>query len=562
MSEIISTEVLIVGAGPVGLSLAIELGHRGIHATVVERHDRVGQQPRAKTTNVRSMEHMRRWGLAETIRRAAPLPADYPTDIVFATRLFGRELARFENAFYGLRKQNELFSEPAQWIPQYTVEAVLRDHVLTLPTISLHMSNDLTDFEQTADGVRATVTNLVNGTEWQIDAEYLIGADGSRSMVRSKLGIKLDGQYGFAQNCGIVYRAPGLTKLHPQKPAIMYWLVNPEQPGVTGPMDTGDLWFMIMPAPNGVDVIGEPEARAAVLGAIGTPHDIEIVTIDPWQAHSLLADSYGHGRVFLAGDACHLHPPFGGYGMNLGIGDAVDLGWKLAAVLRGWGGSLMLASYEMEKRPEHQKVVEEAVANNAMLSQHLIRDGMEAAGSAGDALRKAIGAEILEKKIREFRTLGVVLGIPTSGSSLIVPDGTEPPAWHFSDYRPSASPGCLAPHLWLAEGDSLYDRFGADFTLLITGPGAEDDIEHLRTAARTCRMPLKILNPGDDRLRDLYGARLVLIRPDQHVAWRGDRLDRPATALLHRVCGGRDNDTPGCSQGLGSAASSSVPLPG
>jgi 2-polyprenyl-6-methoxyphenol hydroxylase-like FAD-dependent oxidoreductase len=545
MSETTLTEVLIVGAGPVGLSLAIELGHRGIRATVVERHDRVGQQPRAKTTNVRSMEHMRRWGLAETIRRAAPLPADYPTDIVFATRLFGRELARFENAFYGLRKQNELFSEPAQWIPQYTVEAVLRDHVLTLPTISLHMSNDLTDFEQTPDGVRATVTDLVSGTERRINASYLIGADGSRSLVRSKLGIKLEGQYGFAQNCGIVYRAPGLTKLHPQKPAIMYWLVNPEQPGVTGPMDTGDLWFMIMPAPNGVDVIGDSEARAAVLGAVGAPRDleIEIVTIDPWQAHSLLADSYGHDRVFLAGDACHLHPPFGGYGMNLGIGDAVDLGWKLAAVLRGWGGPLMLESYETEKRPEHQKVVEEAVANNAMLSQHLIRDGMEAVGPAGDALCTAIGAEILEKKIREFRTLGVVLGIPTLGSPLIVSDGTEPPAWHFSDYCPSASPGCLAPHLWLADGDSLYDRFGADFTLLITGPGAEGDIEQLRTAAGACGMPLTILNPGDDRLRDLYGARLALIRPDQHVAWRGDRLDLSAAALLDLLRGASDPGT-------------------
>jgi 2-polyprenyl-6-methoxyphenol hydroxylase-like FAD-dependent oxidoreductase len=541
VTETISTEVLIVGAGPVGLSLAIELGHRGIRVVVVERHDRVGQQPRAKTTNVRSMEHMRRWGLAEAIRRAAPLPAGYPTDIIFATRLFGAELAHFENAFSGKREQNELFSEPAQWIPQYTVEAVLRDHVLTLPSVTLHMSTELTDFVQTADSVRATVTDLVSGTKRKIDSDYMIGADGSRSLVRAKLGIRLEGQYGFAQNFGIVYRAPGLMNMHPQKPGIMYWLVNPEQPGLTGPMDTGDRWFMIMPAPKGIEVIGVAEARAAVLGALGLPPgcdlNIEILTIDPWLAHSLLADSYGHDRVFLAGDACHLHPPFGGYGMNLGIGDAVDLGWKLAAVLRGWGGPALLASYETEKRPVHQKVVEEAVANNAMLSQHLIRDGMEATGQEGEALRAAIGAEILEKKAREFKTLGVVLGIPILGSPLIVPDGAGPPAWHFSDYRPSASPGCLAPHLWLADGDSLYDHFGPDFTLLITAPGAEDDIDRLRVAADACGIPLRLLTPEDDRLRDIYGARLAMIRPDQHVAWRGDVLDRSATALLDLVRG-------------------------
>jgi 2-polyprenyl-6-methoxyphenol hydroxylase-like FAD-dependent oxidoreductase len=537
MSEIVSTEVLIVGAGPIGLSLAIELGHRGIHAIVVERHDRVGQQPRAKTTNVRSMEHMRRWGVAEDIRRAAPLPGDYPTDIIFATRLFGPELARFENAFYGKRKQNDLFSEPAQWIPQYKVEAVLRDHVLTLPTITLHMNTELTEFDQSADSVQATVTDLVNGTERRIGADYMIGADGSRSTVRTRLGIKLEGQYGFAQNCGIVYRAPNLINLHPQKPAIMYWLVNPDSPGVTGPMDTGDQWFMIIPTPKGIDAIGEPEARAAVRGALGRDVAIEILTIDPWMAHSLIADRYGHGRVFLAGDANHLHPPFGGYGMNLGIGDAVDLGWKLAAVLRGWGGSNLLPSYETERRPVHEKVVNEAVTNNALLSQHLIREGIEADGPAGEALRAAIGDEILQKKAREFRTLGVVLGIPYTVSPLIVSDGTTPSEWHFSDYRPSASPGCLAPHLWLGEGDSLYDRFGPDFTLLITGDGAENDIEQLRTAARECRLPLRILALSDARLPALYGARLVIIRPDQHVAWRGNALDRPAKVLLDRVRG-------------------------
>jgi 2-polyprenyl-6-methoxyphenol hydroxylase-like FAD-dependent oxidoreductase len=532
-----TAQVLIVGAGPVGLALATELGQRGIRAIVVERADRVGQQPRAKTTNVRSMEHMRRWGLAEAVRAAAPLPGDYPTDIIFATRLFGPEIAYFENAFYAKRERNELFSEPAQWIPQYKIEATLRDHVLTLPSIALHMSSELTAFEEACEGVRATVSS--GGGTREIFAEYMVAADGARSFVRTRLGLKLEGEYGFAQNCGIVFRAPGLMQKHPHRPGIMYWLVNPDAPGVIGPMDTNETWYFIMPMPGGAGSIGEAAARSAILRALGREQDIEIMTIDPWLAHSLIADGYGHGRVFLAGDACHLHPPFGGYGMNLGIGDAVDLGWKLAARLQGWGGAGLVESYAAERRPVHRRVVEEAVANNGLLSQHLIRDGMEEPGAAGEALRAEIGREIREKKVREFKTLGVVLGIPYDNSPIVVGDGSAPPAWHFSDYRPSASPGCLAPHLWLADGRSLYDCFGRDFTLLVTGLGAETDVQQLRVAAEWLSLPMKVVQLGDDRLAGLYGARLALIRPDQHVAWRGDGLDRPAAEILMVVTGAR-----------------------
>jgi 2-polyprenyl-6-methoxyphenol hydroxylase-like FAD-dependent oxidoreductase len=532
-----TTQVLVVGAGPVGLALATELGQRGVRTLVVERADRVGQQPRAKTTNVRSMEHMRRWGLAEAVRAAAPLPGDYPTDIIFATRLFGPEIAHFENAFYARRERNELFSEPAQWIPQYKIEAALRDHVLTLNSVSLHMSTELTGFAEGCDGVVATVRS--GATAREIFAEYVVGADGARSLVRRGLGLKLEGEYGFAQNCGVVFRAPGLLQKHPHRPGIMYWLVNPESPGVIGPMDTDETWYFIMPMPGGFGSIGEAEARSAILRAIGREQEIEILTIDPWLAHSLIADGYGRGRVFLAGDACHLHPPFGGYGMNLGIGDAVDLGWKLAARLQGWGGAALLASYEAERRPVHFKVVEEAVANNALLSQHLIRQGMEEPGAVGEALRAEIAEEILKKKVREFRTLGVVLGIPYENSPVVVGDGSAPPEWHFSDYRPSASPGCLAPHLWLADGRSLYDCFGRDFSLLVTGPGAAADIAEFRRAAERVGVPIKVVEPGDERLAGLYGAGLALIRPDQHVAWRGDAAGGHAEDVLQIVTGAR-----------------------
>lgn len=531
------TEVLVVGAGPVGLALAIELGRLGIKVLSVEQNERVGVQPRAKTTNVRSMEHMRRWGIAERIRAASPLPADYPTDIVFATRLFSHPLVRIENAFYGARTKNDLFSESAQWIPQYTVEGVLRDHALSLPSVELRFNTRLTNTSQSVDGVVGDITDIASGKTAKVHARYLVAADGARSDVRGLLGIEMTGQHAYAKNCNVIFRAPGLGNGHPQSPAIMYWLVNPEAPAVVGPMDRGDTWFFMMALGNGNDDVDSAAARQMVLRALGRDWPVDVLVYDLWAAHSLIADRYRAGRIFLAGDACHLHPPYGGYGMNLGIGDAVDLGWKLAAVLRGWGGEKLLDSYERERRPVDQRVINEAVENYTALPRDMLTPDIEAQSARGDTARQRLGAAIGQQKLREFKTLGVVLGYHYSGSPIVVPDGSAPPEEHFTNYQPSAHPGCLAPHLWLPDDTSLYDHFGRGFTLLVTSAGAERDMAGLEEAARAAHVPLKTIAPGDGRLRDLYGARLVLIRPDQHVAWRGDGLDRSPAAILDCIRG-------------------------
>ncbi len=532
-----ATEVLIVGAGPVGLSAAIELGRRGIRAIVIEQNERIGHQPRAKTTNVRSMEHMRRWGIAERIRRASPLPAAYPTDIVFATRLCGHPLARIENAFYGARVKDDRFSEPAQWIPQYAVEAVLRDHVLTLPSIDLRFATRLAAVKQSADGIEAEVVSATTSAASTISARYMIAADGARSLVRKLLDISMAGQHAYAQNFNLVLRCPNLGRLHPQQPAIMYWLVNPDAPAVMGPMDRGDTWYFMMALARGQATPDAAEARAIVNKAVGREIEMEILVSDPWSAHSLIAERYRQGRIFLAGDACHLHPPYGGYGMNMGISDAVDLGWKLAARLSGWGGDALLGSYEAERRPVHQRVIQEAVENYAALPRDLLTANLESESGAGAAARQALGARIARDKLREFKTLGVVLGDRYAGSPIVISDGTAAPEAHFMNYVPSAHPGSLAPHLWLGDGSSLYDHFGDGFTLLATRAGGEDEIDRLAATARDLGIPLTVAAPRDDRLPDLYGARLALIRPDQHVAWRGDRLDRDPRALLSCVCG-------------------------
>ncbi len=483
------------------------------------------------------MEHMRRWGIAERIRQASPLPPGHPTDIVFATRLCGHPLARIENAFYGARGKDDRFSEPAQWIPQYEVEGVLRDHVLTLPSIDLRFGTRLAAVAQSDAGIEAEVVSTATGAASGIAARYMIAADGARSLTRKLLDISMTGQHAYAQNFNLVLRCPRLGQLHGQHPAIMYWLVNPDAPAVMGPMDRGDTWYFMMALARGQATPDETEARAIVHKAVGREIEMEILVSDPWSAHSLIAERYRQGRIFLAGDACHLHPPYGGYGMNMGIADAVDLGWKLAARIQGWGGEILLGSYEAERRPVHQRVIDEAVQNYAALPRDLLTANLESDDSAGAAAREALGTRIAKDKLREFRTLGVVLGDRYGGSPIVISDGTAAPEAHFMNYVASAHPGSLAPHLWLADGASLYDRFDDGFTLLVTRPGAEGEIERLAAAALDLGIPLTVATPRDDRLPDLYGARLALIRPDQHVAWRGDRLDRDPAALLDQVRG-------------------------
>ena len=499
-------EVLIVGAGPAGLAAAIELGQRGVSCLVVEQHDRVGVAPRAKTTNVRTREHLRRWGIAERLAAASPLGVEYPSNIVFATRLTGFELCRFENASCCAPGKNPLYSEHGQWIPQYELEKVLKAHAESLPGVRIQFGRRLESFTQDEHGVRARV-----GDE-TVTCKYLIGADGSRSTVRTLIGATMSGAT-LGRHCNTIFRARGIARAHRLGPATMYWLVNRDAPSLTGPMDRGDTWFFGATLPEGRKLEGEG-ARQLIRQATGVELAIELLSNDEWIASRLIADRYRDGRVFLAGDACHVHPPFGGYGMNMGIADSVDLGWKIAAVLQGWGGPRLLASYAAERRPVHEFVMDEAVANHALLPKHMWQPGLDEATPQGARLRAEVGAAIKAAKIREFNTLGVVLGTNYSGSPIVVDDGSAPPPRHFRDYVPSAHPGCLAPHAWLADGSSLYDHFGMGFTLLTTDGSS--------APAVNTRVPLKVLR--EPSMRDLYQRRYALIRPDQHVAWRGDLL--------------------------------------
>jgi 2-polyprenyl-6-methoxyphenol hydroxylase-like FAD-dependent oxidoreductase len=536
----IETQVLVVGAGPVGLSLAIELGLRGIAVTLVEQRSRTGAQPRAKTTNVRSMQHMRRWGIADALRAAAPLPADYPTDIVFATALFGRTLTVIENAFEGAKRRDPRFPEAAQWVPQYTVERILHERIARLPSVRILSGTVLEDFTQGPAGLSATVRDIATDARRTIRAEYLVGADGARSRVRAVIGARMEGDHAFMHNYNLILRIPELAAQSPEHRAIMYWIVNAQSPGVLSPLDGTDVWAFGILLPPGVKEISDDEAIARARAAIGRPVDIEIVERDIWAAHRLIAERYRDRRVFLAGDACHLHPPFGGYGMNLGIADGVDLGWKLGAVLAGWGGEALLASYEQERRAVHLRTIAEAIENYKTLSNHLLKENLDADTEEGARARADIAEEIRAAKTREFKTLGVVLGSRYQNSPIIVGDGSAAPAEHHANYQPSAHPGCLAPHAWLTDGTSLYDHFGLGYTLLLLAEEGASLARDIQSAAEAAGVPLKLIDLrqrdlAEDDLAALYAAPLALIRPDQYVAWRGSGAD--AAAIVDTIRG-------------------------
>ena len=521
------THVLIVGGGPVGLSAAVELGRRGIECLIIEPRLTVSQlRPRAKTTTIRTMEHFRRWGLAERIREVAPLKVDWSQDVVFCTTLLGQEVMRFTDCLGLSPRRTEMFAESGQQIAQPLVEEVLREAVSNLESCHLCLGWSLHTLEQHDDGVLATIVDKWE-EQRQIRASYVLGCDGARSVVRAAMGIRYEGASDQRPNFGLVFRAPGLAERQPHGPAVHYWVLNPACPGVLGRMDLEDLWWTIaigVPAE-----IGQANPYALIYGLVGTEIDVEVLGTDPWTARMLLANRYRIGRVFLAGDAAHLNPPWGGHGFNTGIGDAVNISWKLAAVLHGWGGDGLLASYELERRPIAERTIREAVANMSVLAPELGSPEILAPGLAGEQARRAAAQVIQATKDREFHSLGLVLGYQYNASPVIIDDGT-PHLPEGRDYEPTARPGARLPHIWMQDGASVYDRLGNGLSLLRLRDDV--DVTPFIESAATHGVPLDVVELHGQELEGRYGASLLLVRPDQHVAWRGASVDRPTAEMV------------------------------
>ena len=513
------TEVVIAGGGPVGLSLAVELGMRGVSCMVIEPREHVSHaRPRCKTINVRTMEHVRRWGITEALRAASPLTPSFSSDVVFCTSLADRELARLTGVL-GLAPDPERFPELGQQAPQYVFEEVLRAHVAQIPSCRLVLGARVVAVAQ-RDG-HVLVAIEAEDTRWVVESAFLAGCDGPRSAVRTAIGAEYVGDIALRPNFGAVFRAPELWRRVAHGRAVQYWVLNDRAPGVVGPLDGRDLWWAAL---IGVErERGEREVKQLLASALGVQTPLEILTTDPWTAHMQLVDHARCERVFLAGDASHLNPPWGGHGMNTGVGDAVDLGWKLAATLQGWGGAALLDSYEAERRPVQRTIIDAAQTNMQVLPTELAGALIDADGPEGDAARRLLSERIHSTKDAEFHSLDLVLDVTYEDSALVVADVERRPA--------TALPGRRIAHTWTRSGRSVLDLVGDGLTLLWLGAAADSESRRFAEAARAHRLPLSVADLRDERLADRYGADLVLLRADQHVAWRGDSAPDPGEIL-------------------------------
>jgi 2-polyprenyl-6-methoxyphenol hydroxylase-like FAD-dependent oxidoreductase len=532
--------VVVVGGGPAGLAAALELDAHGVASLVVEPRVTVDPlRPRAKTTNARTMTHLRRWGLADRLRAAAPLPVDWAQDVVFCSTLLGHEVRRFEHAFQLHGEPQEWAPEVGQQVPQPVIEEVLREAVAGSAHARLWTGARVTGVEQDDDGVDVTVATE-DGRSVHLRADLVLGADGGGSVVRGAIGAAYEGSSGEKPNLSILFRAPGLAERMPYGNAVHSWVMAPGAAGIVGRLDLDDTWWAIV---QGVDVrtADDVDPVALVHTLVGEPVDVEVIATDPWVARMLLADSYARGRVLLVGDAAHLNPPWGGHGFNTCVGDAVNAGWKAAAVLQGWGGPGLLPSYEAERRPVAARTIADAGANDRALAHHFADPRLGEDGPEAEVLRKET-AEALQVKDSEFHSLGLVLGYQYADSPIVSDDddGSGRPVDDPVHYTPSARPGCLLPHRWLTGGRSVYDVLGRGFTLVVL---ADADVEAVQQEAVDRGIPLSVVRLGDDdvppgtpALEESWVGPLLLVRPDQHVAWRGGD-PRAATAALVRACG-------------------------
>jgi 2-polyprenyl-6-methoxyphenol hydroxylase-like FAD-dependent oxidoreductase len=530
--------VLIVGGGPVGLALAADLGWRGIRCELIEQSDGAIATPKMNEVNTRSMEFCRRWGIAERVRNC-PFPDDWPLDIVFVTSLAGYELARMRRPSRNGPPPTDYSPERLQACSQMWFDPMLRDLAESCPSVSLRYRTKLEAFEDLGDCVTAELIDQETGAREAITADYLVACDGAGSMVRNALGIGLTGKGVLGHPISLFFRAPNLLRDCGKEPGTFFLAIDRD--GLWANVRIVDpasgLWRIMVLDTDGKQTPDTIDRDALVRRAVGRPIPVEWAGLNIWTRRSAVAERYSKGRVFLAGDAVHQLSPTGALGMNTGLSDAVDLGWKLAATIEGWGGPELLASYDAERRPVGLRNV--SMTTGFYLAHDQFAGGLGAIDDDGDAgrhLRAEIGGRIERDVGAMFRTIGLQLGYRYEDSPICVPDGSDAPPDKADAYVPSARPGSRAPHFEMSDGRSILDLFGRGFTLLQFN-GENSAGEALQSAAKALGVPLKSVTVPEADAAALYERQLALVRPDGHVAWRGDALPSDLIQVMDRVRG-------------------------
>lgn len=520
------TQVLVVGGGPVGLTLAIDLGRRGVRCTLIEQKEAPQFLPKMERCNARTMEIFRRMGIADRVR-AVGLRADIPMDVFIILSLAEPPLlhqpypsvnkARAEIRACG---DGSMPLEPYQLISQYTLEPLLKSIAEGLPSVTVRYGCQLESFTQDESGVTARVKDA-SGTSGAIGASYMVGCDGGASTVRKQLGISLRGEYNLLELRQALYRCDELFERLP--------VGNGPGKGRHYHVADGNSTFLIMQDSTRhftlhAVVDKDDDMKALFERTVAIPVKYEMLTCAPWRQNLVLADRYRNGRVFLAGDAVHLVVPTGGLGMNSGVGDAIDLSWKLAATLQGWGGPALLESYEHERRQVGERNV--GASRYASLGRRKwraqYRPNIRENTPAGVATRENLVRVARAEQPKSNEMIGAELGYRYVDSPIVcdIPGGPE---HRFRDYEPSTWPGARLPHVWLADGAPMQDRIPYEgYTLLRLGR-TNADTSALAESLRALGAPVAVLDVPDDAPRQVYGHDLLLLRPDLHVVWRGNQ---------------------------------------
>jgi 2-polyprenyl-6-methoxyphenol hydroxylase-like FAD-dependent oxidoreductase len=528
--------VLIVGGGPIGLALALDLGWRDVPCLLVEQGGGEVVDAKMFATGIRTVEFCRRWGLAERVKHWG-FPEDYPFDNVFVTALDGHELGRIAMPAFKDIPPFEVSPEAYAHCPQFIFDPILAEAVRQYPQVKLRYHTRLEAFRDEGNCVVAQLIDEKTGRREEVRARYLVGCDGIGSTVRKQLGFEMHGTGMINHSFNVMFRSPALWEHHDKGKAGRYVIVGEEGTWASlTPADGKDLWRLMIHGELDMDPASVDPAHE-LRRALGAGIPFEVVKFGHWIRRHLVADHYASGNVFLAGDAVHVMPPNGGLGMNTGLGDSVDLGWKLAAVYHGWGGPHLLETYESERRPVGIRQCDEAMENFARYGSRKPVPHVTDETEEGARVRRELGKRLSNANSQAWENpLNTHLGYRYEGSPIVVSDGPLPPEPEDSRvYVQTSHPGCRAPHAWLADGRSTLDLFGRGFTLM-RFPGAPDTAA-LASAMAKRNVPFEAVDVAQADIAALYERKLVLVRPDGHVAWRGDALPTDVTALTDRIRG-------------------------
>nr|AJW29601.1 2-polyprenyl-6-methoxyphenol hydroxylase and related FAD-dependent oxidoreductase [Sphingomonas sp. JE1] len=539
MTQIFDTPVLIVGGGPVGLGLALDLAWRGNRSMVIERDPATGAVLLAKANGLheRTMETIRRWGLKDEVARVG-FPPDLPADSVYCTTMTGHYIGQSVLPSTNTRPTPPESPEKRQRCPQYEFDPMLARAVESRGLTDILYNTEFVSAEQDAEGVSVKVRDVVSGEERSLRTRYLIGCDGAGSRVRRSLGIEFEGRM-LDFSLSAMIRIPEIPKDRLVAEGERYLLIDTGGTwGIMTQVDGREIWrYTVVGSQDKLDP-AKYDIAQDIRKALGPAEvDFEILRILPWRRSQCVAASYRESRILLAGDSAHTTSPTGGHGMNTGIADAVDLSWMLDALLKGWGGDHLLEAYDLERRPVGVRNSAKAAENYSGWMENSGYEKILLDGPEGDAARADIGARLVAALNGEWNSLGVNLGYRYEGSPIIIPDGSAATLDETTHYIQTARPGHRAPHAWMKDGRSTLDLFGQGFTLLRFD--AALDCGALEYAAKAVGMPLCVVDIDDAAIAALYERPLVLVRPDGQSAWRGEAVPADAAAVIDVVRGAR-----------------------